>query len=735
MKKFISKVSAAVMALVLTISTLLPVIAETGYSSENAESNSEAVNDALANADIIDCAQKGSLTIHKYDMTAASEINGLKTIDTESTDFSSGEQNIEAEKAFEKFEIKGVGFTYINVGKIETSLKVTEGKNDVKVVYEIDAELRTILGLDNTEQEDMKADNETNKCEETDKYHYPASVLQDALKATNEQGIAAKNKLEDYAVKHGTTMELTDENGLTKAENLELGLYLVVETKVPEQVTSTVDPWFVSIPSTHTDGGSWFYDLYVYPKNQTGNPTLEKLVRNATGKNTTDGSKAAENDSYIVSEYDKDNYVTDRSEFSYDSSTTASQGDILDYIIVSKLPHITSTATYLKQYRFEDILSKGVEYEKDSVQIAFYASNPDTWAKDIAVSKPGSTVDDVKTYDADVNGEDAKYASINDLENAVAVWNVSSANKLATVKNSDNKDDSSSLLVTVTEQGLEEINEKYSDYYMVVYYQAKMNSDSTVVLGDEGNPNSVQLTWNRTSTGFYDTLEDKAIVFTYGIDITKTFSDNKGNAENVKFTLYNTTDGYYVVGDETERAGKDRVYYVTGKTTDESEATQFIPDSNGKLLVYGIEGDKYELTEIATDNKYELLKEPVILDIKTATQDIESAVAGWDGLTLNDGDKKNETSGDGRPAGKIDMAEGDVESAVATVRNKAINLGKHGEFQNAIIDLDIVNNKKWFLPQTGGVGFRLLPIIGILVAGCGVMVVRKKKKDEVEEKI
>ncbi len=38
-----------------------------------------------------------------------------------------------------------------------------------------------------------------------------------------------------------------------------------------------------------TDGAAWNYDVTVYPKNQTGNPTLDKTVReakNSTGKNT-----------------------------------------------------------------------------------------------------------------------------------------------------------------------------------------------------------------------------------------------------------------------------------------------------------------------------------------------------------------------------------------------------------------------------------------------------------------
>ena len=67
------------------------------------------------------------------------------------------------------------------------------------------------------------------------------------------------------------------------------GLYLAVETRVPENVTSTCNPFFVSLPMTTIDGKDWNYDVTVYPKNQTGSPDLEKTVRedkNSTGKNT-----------------------------------------------------------------------------------------------------------------------------------------------------------------------------------------------------------------------------------------------------------------------------------------------------------------------------------------------------------------------------------------------------------------------------------------------------------------
>ena len=77
----------------------------------------------------------------------------------------------------------------------------------------------------------------------------------------------------------GTAMTETDAAGHTSASDMEQGLYLVVETRVPENVTSTCNPFFVSLPMTTVDGTGWNYDVTVYPKNQTGNPTLDKTVR------------------------------------------------------------------------------------------------------------------------------------------------------------------------------------------------------------------------------------------------------------------------------------------------------------------------------------------------------------------------------------------------------------------------------------------------------------------------
>lgn len=81
-------------------------------------------------------------------------------------------------------------------------------------------------------------------------------------------------------------MAETDAYGHSAVSGLPLGLYLFVETKVPEMVTDTTAPFLVSLPmnsvngSNASDGGTrWIYDVALYPKNLTGIPSLEKTLR------------------------------------------------------------------------------------------------------------------------------------------------------------------------------------------------------------------------------------------------------------------------------------------------------------------------------------------------------------------------------------------------------------------------------------------------------------------------
>ena len=227
----------------------------------------------VANA-TIDEAAKGSLTLYKYDLTNA-EKDGVwdsSYVSTGVYDESvnktlgeavrAGDDNTQSDlgngEASYGYAVKGVEFTYLKVADI---VQFTESEKDgvtynhVEVLYGIDktigADLLNALGLSNGAKRYTNADHL-----DATKYFYQSDVLIDTLaQALQSNSTNVKNALEKYiAANGGTAMPLTDAYGKSEAKDLDLGLYLVVETKVPEMVTSTCNPFFVSIPMTSVDG-------------------------------------------------------------------------------------------------------------------------------------------------------------------------------------------------------------------------------------------------------------------------------------------------------------------------------------------------------------------------------------------------------------------------------------------------------------------------------------------------
>lgn len=835
-KNFFTKAFAGTLATLMAVTPAVsvPVFAApgTGQSSDNSATNNTQVANDLENSDIIDYSKTGSLSIYKYDITAAEAAGDY----TEGERFANGEKDAVVEEAMADYAIKGVQFTYLRVGNIETYSNTEGGSSQVNVVYEIPEKLAEILKLDTGEfgdAYDMNAGGVAEKCTNKGVLHYDSTQLNKALAAIlDEDNLGAKSALEEYLYSYGTqddasdgaentdastgykavSMPLTDEKGYTHVEGLELGLYLLVETEVPEQVTDSVNPWFVSLPFTNMtpedeqatgeEGGNyWLYDMTCYPKNQTGNPTLDKSVRNAySNTNAVDDKNGTVNrgDAYVSSkdsealvvfnddsnnpnnEADKDAaaYVANRGgytsdgttagkdgagysyDFEYRDTNTASAGDVLDYILVSKLPTITSKSTFLSEYTFTDILSAGLTYNKD-VKIAFYDNAADANANNTANAK-------VK-WDLESDNYFQDYVDVI-VNNGNSAW----------------KDGSTQLTVKLKETGLNILNgdgtdgnnvyghgngkvsnNSYSDLYMVVYYTVTVNSDASLVLGDEGNENDVVLTWSRTSDNYYNTLEDRNYIYAYSLDLTKEFSDEEGDMSQVEFKLYNTTDAYYVMAEQS--ADDPAVWYVTGKTTSKEEATTFVPTEEGRIVVYGLEADKYAMTEVATDNGYTLLEDSINIVITPTDREINASVAGVTGMDeaaidaivqyYHDGiydengdlvtaskDYIKETDGNrpaiedanGRTIGKTDMYVGEIKPATATVDEVSADMKEHtyteGEgteqktSANATVVLNVVNNKNFLLPQTGGYGTILFTLAGCAAAIGGVVLVTKKSK-------
>ena len=229
----------------------------------------------------IDPGKKASLSIYKYDITTASK-DGVWDVDSY---VSTGLHDDAVIDKLSKYAIQGVEFTYLRVADITMNNEVVDGRRQVGVLYGFDNSDRSsavlsAIGLTNADAH--KTDNGID--------YFTSDVLNNKLSAAlTANATNVKNDLETAMKNGGVAMPETDATGHTSASNMEQGLYLVVETRVPENVTSTCNPFFVSLPMTTIDGAAWNYDVTVYPKNQTGNPTLDKTVREAkdsTGKNT-----------------------------------------------------------------------------------------------------------------------------------------------------------------------------------------------------------------------------------------------------------------------------------------------------------------------------------------------------------------------------------------------------------------------------------------------------------------
>lgn len=582
----------------------------------------------------IDTSKKASLSIYKYGITTASAEGAW---DAESY-VSTGLHDDAVVDKLSKYAIQGVEFTYLRVADIAMNNELVESQRQVGVLYGFDGAERSnavlsAIGLTGAD---------THKTEGGINY-FTSDMLNNKLAAAlTANATNVKNALEAAVKNGGVAMAETDTTGHTSASDMEQGLYLVVETRVPENVTSTCNPFFVSLPMTTIDGTAWNYDVTVYPKNQTGNPTLDKTVReakNSTGKNT--GSLTDITDGYA-------------------HIATASVGDTVDYQIISTLPTITSKASSLSEYTYVDTMSKGIKYNKQDVVIEFF--------------KDAGCTDKIATWDENSGKFTVTY---DDVQN--------------------------SMTIRMTEAGLSEINEAatvytdsvkrgYSDCTMRISYAATLTADAK--MGDTDNPNEVVLTWKRTNTTYFDTLKDCCHVYTYGIDVLKQFSDNGGNMKNVKFRLHNDSDDCYIIADL-----KDGVYYAKGVAAKKVDATTFIPNSSGHIIVKGLEDDTYSLVEVTTDKGYVLLKDAVKIVIAT---------------------KEN---------GACEKCGAKLLTASATVNGKDVTMTDG----NAIVPMTVVNNPGFDLPKTGGYGTWMFTIGGVALLGAAAFIVVKSRKHKSEQ--
>lgn len=342
-------------------------------------------NSTVADA-TIDMSAVGSITLYKYDITN-SEKDGVwdsSYVSTGQADdavtatlggtvpagASGLDQTLGNGQTVKGYAIKGVEFTYARIAELEQYSMVEDGQEKILFLYKVpkalaqtpvsltDGEsgtvnmtLLAILGLSATAGEangPYKAD-EGN----TGYLYYESDTIIDAFNALledydpNNEDLSYLNNSDTYnpsvtktlleqwirssqaATLNKGTFPLTDSTGKAVVTDLPLGLYMVVETAVPEMVTDTTIPFLISLPMTNVNGGNvtnggtnWVYDVTVYPKNLTGYPSLEKTVREAR-------VDSGLNDGRTISDTiaDNDGVIAD----GFAHNATASSGDTLQF--------------------------------------------------------------------------------------------------------------------------------------------------------------------------------------------------------------------------------------------------------------------------------------------------------------------------------------------------------------------------------------------------------------------
>lgn len=531
--------------------------------------------------------------------------------------------------------------------------------------------------------------------------------------------------------------EMTDENGVAKFTNLDLGLYLVVETTSPAIVTGPCVPFLISVPMT-TDGDDWLYDVHVYPKNSTavGGVSLVK-----TGK---DGAKLKG----VTFVLQKKKVVTEGVTWIDITKKSTAKGDNTgaDLTLVTDAEgKISVDGLSSGTYRFIE-KSVGIDnkgyimdgaatyvFDVNGTEVTYNGTKGDSIEIPVTNDKPDMTK---QVKNGNDWKQDADYSVGDKVPYRITVSvpaNIKKLKKFALTDTPTNlKDDVNSVKVTdktgsttipATATATEDGNgftidftpadlDSYAGQNIIVTYNAELLD--TAVTTTVGNPNTATLEYsnkilpdtddgynpNKPGTPTTDKITDTAVVYTFQIQIEKKAEKADGTPlADVEFDLYKAVDAGtagVATADEVKKAGLD-----SSKAWKKINETSLKTNTEGKVSQSGLKNGEYYLVETKTNAEYNLLKAPVKVTLNIAYTTTTKAEYNID------------------ETGKTTLVKHEVEKT---------------EFKNGGVDSDgiqiqtVINKKGFTLPLTGGMGTVLFSVIGLALVLAGVVVITASRK-------
>ena len=546
-----------------------------------------------------------------------------------------------------------------------------------------------------------------------------------------------------------TTTTTETDKGVAKKDGLALGLYLVVETKAPDKVTSPADPFLVSVPMTRIADNDttnkltdWIYDVHVYPKNSTtyGQVTIEK--KGYTGGGT---GVALEGVQFKLQKQNGADW-TDITANDSNGSTYNLTTDINGKITIAGLSQ--------GEYRiFEDAYSntsanKGyildAEYHTFTVQKDGKIQVDGNVSANATIQVANHRPDMKKeVYNGTEWKQDAQYGVGDTVPYKITIEVPKNIDKLSTFTVTDTptgltdnvssievKDDTTDLTknthYTVADNGngftitfTPAEMAAYAGEKLVITYTATVSNDA--VVGGKGNSNNAKLTYtNKINTHdspaapSTNTIEDSAVMYSFGIKVVKTAENGTTALPGVVFDLYREakTGETPIVNAETlKKAGLDItkkwILVKSGLTTDANGIIDTSDSANITNYTHGLANGDYYLVETKTVDGYNLLTKPVKVKLDV------TATTTWQKTNVYD-------------------ASGNLVKHGTVTKTTFTHTSNNGDATKTELAVaKVVNRKGFTLPVTGGFGTLLFSGIGVLLvlAGVGVLFSLKKKSN------
>lgn len=549
-----------------------------------------------------------------------------------------------------------------------------------------------------------------------------------------------------------TTATSGTDIGVAKKDGLALGLYLVVETSAPDKVTSPAAPFLVSVPMTRIADTTttnkltdWIYDVHVYPKNSTtyGQVTIEK--KGYTGGGT---GVALEGVQFKLQKQNGADW-TDITANDSNGSTYNLTTDINGKITIAGLSQ--------GNYRiFEDAYSgdsanKGyildAEYHNFTVQKDGQIKVGENIATPIATIQVANHRPDMKkeVYNGTGWTQNAPYGVGDTVPYKITIEVPQNIDKLSTFTVTDTptglKDNVGSIKIkdgttaltsgtdyTVAAEGTDGFKIDFiltsntvkacAGHTVTITYNAVV--EDTAVVGGNGNSNNAKLTYtnkinsDNTPGTTTNTIEDSAVMYSFGIKVVKTAEDGNTPLLGVVFDLYReakTGETSIVDAETVKKAGLDStkswILVKSGLTTNASGIIDTSDSTNATNYTHGLANGDYYLVETKTVDGYNLLTKPVEVKLDV------TATTTWQKTNVYD-------------------ASGNLVKHGTVTKTTFTHTSNNGDTTKTELAVAKVINRKGFtLPVTGGFGTLLFSGIGVLLvlAGVGVLFSLKKKSN------